>query len=452
MTLPPAQPLNISQRKKLFIFSGIISVIVVFYLSRFINNKITDNPYGLYSRHKKTDQLKSFPSKEVEDTSQPEKKIFIAFHYYEQLTMATKNFLDLTALAAYGGRQVVVPFVKDSMIYGVARENKTLELYYNITALNHTLRSRGHGMLVSWKEFQDVCEGKLDVLVRFYYTPPKTYGRDKAVFPCNRHHTNSTFNGFKVTRTTCINVFSLDSVSKFEDEVVQGLPCVGIAGWRGISRFKNRPRPHFNLSSIVADPLFSPDAAVFFSSQLLQIARDFITNNLNNLGTEFVSVHIRAERILKWGGNMISTVEKCLSNLKAQVEKITNASALPRPVPVFLATDFTEFGSSSPYVTNARQNAKSLLEILAPLKPITFQPSAYNLTDRGAVAIVELNILASGKRLFVLGSGNFQSWVVTQFLKKNPRSTVDENLNRKSFDSLTRIGCVSKPVKKRTLA
>ena len=28
------------------------------------------------------------------------------------------------------------------------------------------------------------------------------------------------------------------------------------------------------------------------------------------------------------------------------------------------------------------------MKVLAPLKPITFQPSAYNLTDHGAVAIV----------------------------------------------------------------
>ena len=35
--------------------------------------------------------------------------------------MATNNFLNLTALAGQGGRQVVVPFVKDSHFRGVGR-------------------------------------------------------------------------------------------------------------------------------------------------------------------------------------------------------------------------------------------------------------------------------------------------------------------------------------------
>ena len=77
--------------------------------------------------------------------------------------MATNNFLDLTALAAYGERKVVLPFVKDSRFYGVPTKEdfQTLALYFNVSALNHTLRSRGHGTLISWKEFQVLCQGKL---------------------------------------------------------------------------------------------------------------------------------------------------------------------------------------------------------------------------------------------------------------------------------------------------
>ena len=127
------------------------------------------------SWHKANNQFNSFQSKEevVGNSRKLFKKILIAFGYWEQLTAATNNFLDLTALAAYGGRVAVVPFVKDSFFYGLPKAEKefeTLELYYNVSALNHTLRLRGHGTLISWKEFQDVCQGKLDVLVHFDYT------------------------------------------------------------------------------------------------------------------------------------------------------------------------------------------------------------------------------------------------------------------------------------------
>ena len=52
--------------------------------------------------------------------------------------MATNNFLDLTALAAYGERQVVLPFVKNSFFFGEPTKEgfETLALYYNVSALN----------------------------------------------------------------------------------------------------------------------------------------------------------------------------------------------------------------------------------------------------------------------------------------------------------------------------
>ena len=98
---------------------------------------------------------------------------------------ATSNFFDLTALAAYGERQVVLPFVKDSRFYGVPTKegSETLALYYNVSVLNHMLRSRGHGTLISWKEFQNVCQGKLDVLVQFHYKNP-TESKRRGFFPC----------------------------------------------------------------------------------------------------------------------------------------------------------------------------------------------------------------------------------------------------------------------------
>jgi len=350
----------------------------------------------------------------------PGKKIFIAFDYWEQLTMATNNFLDLTALAAYGGRQVVLPFVKDSRFYGQSTEKgfETLALYYNVSALNRTLRSHDHGTLISWKEFQDVCQGKLDVLVHFDYTnvsKSKKYNRTtRAFFPCNERH-GKTFGDLKVERTICMNVFAVDSVGKFENEVIEKLPCVGLAEWRG-SNNKRSFRAQFNLSPVVTDRLHFRDAAIFFSPKLLQVARDFIAKSL---GPFFVSAHIRAEKMLKFGTTFNSSVavKECISNLTTLVQRYKNTSTVP--IPLFLATDFADYGSSSYRAIVARKNAKSLMKILTPLKPIIFEPSIYKLTDRGAVAIVELNILVSSKRLFVVGGGSFQTWLADKFLNEN---------------------------------
>ena len=174
------------------------------------------------------------------------------------------------------------------------------------------------------------------------------------------------------------------------------------------------PRAKFNLRSIVKRPLSFGNVDAFFNVKLKHIAQDFIARNLR---PDFVSVHIRAESILFHGGN-IDLVVKCMLKLSAAVKMMTNSMA--SELKVFLATDFSEFGSSS-RSASLRKNAKSLMELLKKnLNPITqFQPNYYSLSDYGAVAIVEMDILASGRRLFVLGGGSFQDWIRQQFLKRN---------------------------------
>ena len=344
------------------------------------------------------------------------KRFFIALDYWEQLTRATSNLLDLTALAAYSGRQVVVPFVRNSKFHGSPTENgfETLELYYNVSALNRTLRSRGHGTLISWKEFQDVCQGKLDVLVHLDFnrlSETTTYeSSTRAFFPCNDSLILNS--DFKVGRTICMNVFAVTSVEKLESEVIAGLPCVGFDQWRG-SHKRNIFRSQFQLKPLVKSLMRYPSTAVFFRPKLLHIAQDFIAKNLGPL---FVSVHVRAERILTFYKNFTKVV-KCLSDLVTQVQR--HKKGRGESMPIFLATDFAHYGSWSKSVNPARENTEWLMKILAPLKPVIFQPSAYNLTDRGTVAIVEMSILVSGKHLSVVGGGHFQYWIVSQFVDKN---------------------------------
>ena len=152
--------------------------------------------------------------------------------------MATNNLLQLTALAVQGGRQLVVPFVKDSLFHGVptSQGHHTLELYYNIVALNESLRLHSHGTLINWDRFQDVCKGKLDVLVYFHYT----------------NLTNFTTNNLSTPYNPCkrVNANSFNSVQRFEDEILKRLPCVGIFEWRG-ARKTNPKRTHFDIESKV---------------------------------------------------------------------------------------------------------------------------------------------------------------------------------------------------------
>ena len=109
-------PSNKSLLKLIFMLCGATLIICTSYLRR---TSITDNGKIFnYDRslswNNSTNQSSSSITikKENQSTRRPGKKIFIAFDYWEQLLSATSNFLDLTALAAFGGRQVVLPFVK----------------------------------------------------------------------------------------------------------------------------------------------------------------------------------------------------------------------------------------------------------------------------------------------------------------------------------------------------
>ena len=171
-------------------------------------------------------------------------KFYIAFKYWEQLSMATNNLIALTALASYSGHQVVAPFVNDSKFFGYkmsSDDTQTLALYYNLSAFNNTLRSHGYSTLVSWETFQSVCRDKLDLLIRF------SYGEEAS----RRQQTKEiqgfqTRFGFNISKTVRVDSGMLRSVESFLDKVVKGSKCVGIEEWRENQEVPERERSfHF---------------------------------------------------------------------------------------------------------------------------------------------------------------------------------------------------------------
>ena len=415
---------KLSARKLSFLGITMVFVVWCLYRRRF---DINDKEAGYHVEQRNiTLHLDLSPEKEpenitnvllssvvdVQDKRRGEEKFIMAFSYWEQLTQATASLIHLTALAAHGGRQVVVPFVKHSKFYGAMKNAQTLSLYFNVTELNRELQVSGHGTLVDWNKFRDVCKDQLDVLVDFHFTrrKPGTFNSATGAFPCTAPR---MYQNLQINSVTCVYAPALHSVETFENEIVKKHPCVGIMEWRGNQYPGRSPRAQFNFSSIVNRPLSFGNVDAFFNVKLKHIAQDFIARDLR---PDFFSVHIRAESILFHGGN-IDLVVKCMLELSAAVKMMTN-STVPE-LNVFLATDFSQFGSSS-RSASLRKNAKSLMELLEKnLNPIAqFQPKYYSLSDHGAVAIVEMDILASGRRLFVLGGGSFQGWIRQQFLKR----------------------------------
>ena len=134
---------------------------------------------------------------------------------------------------------------------------------------------------------------------------------------------------------------ALHSVETLENEIVKKHHCVGLMEWRGNAYSDGSSRAQFNFTSIVNRPLSFGNVDAFFNVKLKHIAQDFIARNLR---PDVVSVHSRAESILFHGRN-IDLVVKCMLKLSAAVKVMTN-STVPE-LNVFLATDFSQYGSSS---------------------------------------------------------------------------------------------------------
>lgn len=368
--------------------------------------------------------LWSWPESYVSTKTQHEsKKFLIAFGYWEQLTQATNSLLKLTALAAYTGRQVVIPFVKDSKFYGTVRVlNQTLSAYFNLDELNRKLQFSGHAKLVGWDRFRHSCQDRLDVLVSFdyYFQNVGSLNDNTAVYPCK--NSVGTYERLTVSKTTCVYARALHSAKAFEKKIAKSHKCVGIIQWRGNDESRKEARAQFNLTSSVIKPLSFNDLDTnFFNVKLKFIAKGFIEQNLR---PDYISIHLRAEAVL-YHGRSVDFLKQCISELSERAQIVAGSLSLK----VFLSTDFSKYGSDSRngYLRN---EAASIMELLTKklIQPITFDPTDYGLTDNGAVAIVETNILTAGRRLFLLGGGSFQAWIKNMFLTKN-------NFDNKLVDS-----------------
>ena len=350
-------------------------------------------------------------------------KFFTAFSFGDQLTRATESLLALAALARYGNRSVAVPFVKDSKFHGIKIDQNagTLSRYFDLKALNQKLDSYGYGLLKGWRHFQRCCNQRLDVLLNVLTLEGSSHARlsnsqrqllNKTGWsPCSSglQQTGDRFKGFNINQTICIDPEIVTSVQQLESDVLRGSSCVGFVEWRGVGN----GRCHFPLSSDKIPSPFSVRHEVPFRRKLLQVAQEFA---VKQLGNSYISVHIRSEWILRTHESNITYLFECLRQLSFRIQNAKQKTVLEK---IFLATDFSSFGSKSFAVRPAQENSEMLLKYLDKLleNPRTFDPRTVKLSDRGSIAIVEMNILSAGKKLFLVGGGNFEDWIRDQFEK-----------------------------------
>ena len=435
-----------SQMRKAWFVLILVGIILIALEIRLFKEKakegIVSRPDSFSVSTFQTDNIVQDNSINIRQT----KKFYIAFSYWEQMTMATTSLLALAALAVHSGRQVVVPFVHNSDFEILNDQEQikspTLDLYFNLTAMNNKLRSHGYNDLASFETFQDVCQGKLDLLIYFNYGKETTRIKEASklsilsffswLLSGFRHE--QVYRGFQVAKTVSVDVGVLKSIDKFLSDVSKGSPCIGIVQWRGNGSISYRAS--FPLPPTIHRPL-SPVDVSFFNETLLDIAHDFSSKKLDS---EFISVHLRTEGILVNDNGSFPMLVNCLKELAARInqeqDRVEKDGKTMRKV--FVAADFSPFGSHSGSVSLARKNSKLLIDELnkqlVKSNLVFFDPDAYNIADTGAVAIVEINILISGAQYFCLGGRSFQDWTKRLYVRRKNHSYADVHNICTDFD------------------
>lgn len=376
-----------------------------------------------------------------DNRGKPRRKFVFVFRYYEQLGMTTNNLLALTSFGKYEKRQVVAPFVNNSRMSGlsvgvshhtrkqIAETFAPLSFYYDMNHFNTQLRTRGYSTFTDLQDFSTSCNRRINVLVHFLYRDSNSmqhmtswYGLQghEARFVYRQARANSGWIqcpfvkksklarqlGFKVNRYICVDPEIIRTMEDLEKRVLKQCPCLGIVLWKG----NGTNRSHFPLHPSIKNPIHLPDLK--FNPGLVEIAAKFVEQYL---GKDFIAVHVRAERHYLWKG--INVTLRCMRKLVKRVQETQTRYKVPK---VFLASDLTDYGSDTLINEGSDSDRDLLLTYLLKSlnRPVRFSPAGL-FYDTGAIAIVEMHIVASGSRLFTLGSGNFQNWIIDLFQQRH---------------------------------
>lgn len=379
---------------------------------------------------------KNQDDRSLPDHSIVRRKFIFAFRYYEQLGRATENLLVLCSLAKYGNREVVAPFVNNSRMagipYGVGHHFRRkrvvsfgpFQTYFDLRQVNDKLKSNGYSMLTSFEDMAEDCNRRLNVVVHFLHHERKSIEDAVSWYRITERELQDIYlqarqnNGwtncpyirksnigkqlgeFKVSRYVCVDPQIIRTSEKFEEDVLQGANCVGIVQWKGIGP----GRSHFTLSrTSVLRP-----SDLQHNAELVDLARTFIKSS--SLGKSFISVHVRAERHIFRRG--INITRQCFQKLAVRVQKLRDKYNWN----VYLSSDIVDHGSDTLVQDVSKAKRLSLYRELNKILgyPVTLS-HIQGLYDTGAIAIIEMHILAAGKKLVTLGGGNYQEWIIQLF-------------------------------------
>ena len=393
----------------------------------------------------------------------------LALSYYEQLTCATRNLFTLFKVAQNFDARVVIPFLWDSLFHGIPHDvvyDPTvnthyyfLDTVYNMHKLNETFHSLSGTYFATFKELIKTAP-RGTVVVDTQRSPGEvtngiTYTTDAGIkiFNCKGYlfqHIMKETHAITSELKKFTNYFSTEefmvkeyicispSVDTTTDEILNFIGpdphTVIFTQWRGCSyhscdikasrSFSNHFRYRILYHSMDENhKLRFMNLQLPYDDSIKINARRFLENI--KVSTSYISVHIRTEKLAQTNAEVSGYTDCCLRLLDGLLKSLKHA--YPNVNKTVTVTDVGEYGSTACRDKTCLKHARKVHSMLTSmgLALVSFDPKLTGSSRNSAyVSLVEMNILAMGDVLVVVGKGSFKYRIISQFLESNPLGKV----------------------------
>lgn len=388
--------------------------------------------------------------------------LFILGHY-EQLGKTTVNLLHSGMLAAYMGRNLVIPLVRNSRFCGLrsgwtgpkrkqSREFIPMDNYFDMHSVEHLFREhvftkQNSSMLSTLPEFYNACVTVGMTIIFFMYSGTKAESKrymklseEEYILVENRMKENNGWadclfvekklqvtkrmNYTKVNSAFCVDPEIMQSRSALK-ELVHTHKCVIVFLWRGVG-FQ---RTHFNITLPNSHEAYL--SHLQSSHFIVKEVQQFLDFHVRGVG--YLSIHIRSERQIIWYG-----VEKFKKCMKLVIEVVNILIEKKKIRHIFISSDLESHGSDSlskvlnkTTLNDTKQFYQNLVSSLNTVRYKADKRKGIIYNDAGFVALTEMEIMSRSSHLITLGAGTFQGWLVALFKKY-------QNMHKRAW-SLTRV-------------
>ena len=231
---------------------------------------------------------------------------------------------------------------------------------------------------------------------------------------------------FKVVRTFCIKKRVRISLRDLKDFV--------------LSHIHNKEKDSYNVSIVFlhwqgrfTQPLVASDVTNYINSCRLPLSKPFhsdevlkasekFINSLGFGGQQYLSVHIRFEKVYMYAQSNHYPLDKymncCMARLNHLLREVRNKHHIPVDR-TLLIWDYSPYGSQTCPLKDCKKETMVYLKQINATSTYV-KPKAFNLPEHsGLISLVESQSLYGGQVLVTVGVGSYQTTIIDTFIEQH---------------------------------